>query len=325
MSFTSDIKSELSGGTPSKPCCAQTELRALTQCLAAYAIHGRGRMNLVYRTASVTVAKRIFLLYRTFYHILPSLEYSSLPRFGGQRICVLRINEQDSLRMMNLTRGAIHHLPPKTLEKKCCFRAYMRGVFLSSGTASVTHRGYQLRLKMPNVKTAGRCSDLLLATGIRSQIYNKKDSCFLMLTSGDCIASFLSLIGAFRSMLAFEGRRIERESSKKANRALNCDKANLIRQTNAGNRQKYMIEHFLIDHKLSELSSDLAQIAALRLENPEASLTELGQESIPAISKTTLFRQLKRLENEIERISNESVEIDTETGSADGGIDEKTD
>ena len=133
MSFSSECRAETARVDAGRACCQETELRALTACSASYTLQGRGAVSLVYRVGSIPAARRIFVLLKNCFKVVPTLEYIQSPRFGGQRVCVLRVRDADTRRLMRLPRGGIHTVPVRSLNRKCCFQAYLRGVFLAAG------------------------------------------------------------------------------------------------------------------------------------------------------------------------------------------------
>lgn len=81
-------------------------------------------------------------------------------------------------------------------------------------------------------------------------------------------------------MLRFEDVRIVRDMRNSVNRLVNCETANLNKTIDAASKQIENIE--LIEAKVSlhALPEKLQEIAELRLQHPEVSLKELGNDSL---------------------------------------------
>ena len=79
------------------------------------------------------------------------------------------------------------------------------------------------------------------------------------------------------------------------NRAMNCDNANLQKQMDASSTQVEAIRRLLESDKLSTLPPGLQEIAMARINNPDASLTELGQMLDPPIGKSGVNHRMRRL------------------------------
>ena len=291
MSFSSECRAEAARVDASRACCQETELRALTACSASYVLRGRGAVSLVYRVGSIPAARRIFVLLKNCFKVVPTLEYIQSPRFGGQRVCILRVRETDTRRLMRLPRGGIHTIPVRSLNRKCCFQAFLRGVFLASGYLTDPKKNYHLELRFPSAALAGRCAARLADRGLRAGAGSGDREDTVCLDRGDDIASFLTMIGASRAMLQFEDLRVQRDSKKRANRMLNCDRANLKRQAGASADLLAALEGIDMD----TLPEDLRSAAALRAEYPEASVAELAALSDPPMTKSGLYHRLSRL------------------------------
>ena len=101
-------------------------------------------------------------------------------------------------------------------------------------------------------------------------LYNLKES--------EAILELLALIGVEESLLqAFESARNLKEIRNQVNRLVNCETANLQRTINAAMKQIENINLLIKYDEYDELPKVLKQTANLRLNNPEASLTELAE------------------------------------------------
>ena len=63
-----------------------------------------------------------------------------------------------------------------------------------------------------------------------------------------------------------------------------------------------LIEHILSKIKLTDMTEDLAELCTLRLENPEASIDELGKMMSSPLSRSAVSRRLKKLKDIKEEI-----------------------
>jgi len=97
------------------------------------------------------------------------------------------------------------------------------------------------------------------------------------------------------ALLEMENIRIRRESRNQANRARNCDEANLNKQLSAGSAQAQAIAAYSLRHGLGGLEKDLQALARLRMLHPEASLQELGEMLSPPIGKSGVNHRMRRL------------------------------
>ena len=79
------------------------------------------------------------------------------------------------------------------------------------------------------------------------------------------------------------------------NRKVNCEAANLNKTANASLEQVRDIEYISEYYGLESLPENLRQAARLRLEKPDASLTELGKMMDPPVSKSGVNHRFKKL------------------------------
>ena len=119
---------------------------------------------------------------------------------------------------------------------------------------------------------------------------------------GDEISKFLALIGASRSVLHFEEIRVYRDIRNQVNRKVNCETANLNKTVNAALQQIENIQYLQSIGKLETLSEPLQEIAKVRLENPEASLAELGNMLAKPIGKSGVNHRFQAIERIVEEL-----------------------
>ena len=96
------------------------------------------------------------------------------------------------------------------------------------------------------------------------------------------------------------------------NRKVNCEAANLNKTANASLEQVRDIEYISEYYGLESLPENLRQAARLRLEKPDASLTELGKMMDPPVSKSGVnhrFKKLKALADQMRETKTITVEI----------------
>ena len=170
----------------------------------------------------------------------------------------------------------------------------MASVWVGRGAAGYVtdpKKNYHLELRFPTPALAERCSARLADRGLSPRTAPGERADTVLFDRGDDIASFLTMIGASRAMLQFEDLRVRRDSKKRANRMMNCDRANLKRQAGASANLISALEG--ID--LETLPPDLKSAAELRLENPDTSVAELAALADPPMTKSGLYHRLQRL------------------------------
>ena len=79
------------------------------------------------------------------------------------------------------------------------------------------------------------------------------------------------------------------------NRIVNCETANLSKTVNAAVKQIEAIKKLKENGRFNNLPENLKEIANLRIENPEASLTELGKMLKEPVGKSGVNYRLKTI------------------------------
>jgi hypothetical protein len=107
--------------------------------------------------------------------------------------------------------------------------------------------------------------------------------------SADGVTTFLSQLGLHDAVLEYEARAVLGEAKANANRVTNFDAANAGRTATAAARQQEALE--ALDPE--QLPQALREMLELRLEHPDASLTELAR--LGELSKSAVNHRLRRL------------------------------
>ena len=105
----------------------------------------------------------------------------------------------------------------------------------------------------------------------------------------------LTLLGASQAMLAFENTRVQKEVSNRVNRQLNCDQSNINRVMDAAEAQIRDILYIDREVGLDKLPRTLREMAEVRYNNPETSLSDLGELLTPPIGKSGVNARLRRI------------------------------
>ena len=102
-------------------------------------------------------------------------------------------------------------------------------------------------------------------------------------------------MGAPIRAMEIMGTKAVKQVRNNVNRRINSEVANIGKVAAASARQIEAIEHIKTIKGLESLPQDLKEIAFLRLENPEMSLRDLGQNLSPPISRSGANHRIQRL------------------------------
>lgn len=181
-------------------------------------------------------------------------------------------------------------------QEELAIKAFIRGIFLGSGSVNNPENKYHLEIILNNLENAKIVKELLEKMQINMKEMQRKKGYSLYLKEGEEISKFLALIGANSAVLKFEEIRVLRDMKNNINRKVNCETANLSKTINAAVKQIEAIKNLQKEGKFESLSENLKEIAILRLENPDASLIELGKMLKNPIGKSGVNHRLKQLE-----------------------------
>ena len=176
-----------------------------------------------------------------------------------------------------------------------CFKHFVRGLYLSAGTLKDPKSGYQLELIFNRKSIADAVCSLFEEQGIMLKSIARQHSYVLYAKESEIIEDFLTFIGALQSALTIMDVKIYREIRNNANRQNNCETANMYKMTSSAQNQIRAIRWFIDADLFSALDEDLQATALLRLENPEASVQELADMHVKAVSKSGVYHRLQKI------------------------------
>ncbi len=197
------------------------------------------------------------------------------------------------------TRGGlaiVNDIPPFVYQSEDSMRAYLKGLFLGCGSISDPEVDYHFELLAQTESFGKKIINLMEHFNLRPKMIKRKNNYVIYLKESQQIVDVLSVIGAFNALLNYENIRVVKSVRNRTNRMVNCDTANLKKMMKTAERQNAAID--LIEHEmgLSSLSEALLEVALLRRDYPEMSLSELGQMLTPPISKSGVNHRLKKIE-----------------------------
>ena len=282
--FSRRIKDELCRIVCDRECCARTEVST------AFMAAGRSmRDRLVMTTSHSESAVRLIGLIRSELGIEPDIQ-------AGRELITINIRKNLAAGPVGWVTGKDDCRDGEASWPLCCRQAFVRSLFLFSGSVSEPSSAYHMEFSIRHPAAAERIRARLDQLDIRTTMSRRIHQSVLYVQEGQNMADFLLLAGAHQSLLAFESLRVEKEMRNSVNRVVNCDSANTQRLANAAARQLDLIGSLSDQGLLDQLPADLKATAELRLLHPEFSLMELGAVIDPPLGKSGMNHRLKRLE-----------------------------
>ncbi len=302
MSFTANVKSELCSRPMQGDCCRLAELSALLHIGGLVVLEGGGRVGVALRTESAAVARRAFVLMKHLFGIAPGVQASSGRKKGSHafRLTVAASqNGEAVLRGLSLLReGAFAFqkgVPAALVRRTCCRASYLRGAFLGGGTVAPPQARGHLELITSSEPYARSLAAVVRKSGFVPGLGRRGEASLVYLKEGEQIAGVLSYIGAYDAALQLQSARVLKEVRNHVNRQLNCDTANLQKTADAAGQQLAALRAMDEADALASLPAPLRQLARARLDNPDASLAELGEMLTPPLGKSGVYHRMAKL------------------------------
>ena len=176
-------------------------------------------------------------------------------------------------------------------QKNDLIRAFIRGVFLGSGSINNPENTYHLEINL----SSNEKMIFILEVLKKYDINLKQTENYLYIKDGEEISKFLAFIGANKSVLEFEEIRVQKHMNNKVNRLVNCKTANLNKTITASVEQIDAINKLKKVGEFQKLDDSLKEIAELRLQFPDISLVELGQKLKNPLGKSGVNYRLKKI------------------------------
>lgn len=289
MSFSSKVKEELARHISPARHCQIAELAAIMNFCGQYGRDSEGNYTIGFQTENEEVIRKGFTLLKKTYNIE-----------GGAVL-----DEQAVREVLQKLGGLDQPVSRLIVKNACCKRAFLRGAFLSVGSMSDPAKSYHLEFACTDERKAKQLQDIMRDFDIDSRIILRKKYYVVYLKEGSGIVDLLNVCEAPVSLMDMENLRILKEMRNSVNRRVNCETANIAKTVNAAARQVDDIEYLKAHYDFRNLPPALRDMAEIRLENPDASLKELGEYFNPPIGKSGVNHRLRKLGELAERVRNE--------------------
>lgn len=299
MSFTSEVKDELSRIEPGCPRCDHAELSALIRVEGTLGI-GEGGPRLELATETASVARTAIRLLHSAYGLKTDLTVrrSVLHKTHNYLITVpAQAGLTDALHALGILGepGFTGGIKRELVDRTCCAGAYLRGIFLSGGYIADPRGDFHFELACSSEELVIACLELMEEHGITARYIRRHNMYTIYIKGADQIIAFLAFVGAHQSALAIENARVIKSVRNDTNRRVNAEIANQVKASKASMRQIELIRRAVEKQGAEALPVSLREIALLRLRNPDASIKELGELADPPLSKNAVYHRLRRI------------------------------
>ena len=298
QSFAGKVKNELCRVPVQRLCCARAE---------AYGVLLYGNtfspteVRLI--TESADFAARLPRLFQRAF----GLKFDRLPEEERGKL-IFGITDRSKLdRIINQLgydprQNLVLHVNFGLLEDECCRTAFLRGAFLAGGSVTDPEKRYHLELDTGHAQASREVAALLTELGFLPHSVRRGGSSVIYFKQSEHIEDLLTTIGAPAAAMDIMTAKVDKEIRNGANRAMNCDMANVNKTIDAALEQKNAIQRLQENGRLERLPEKLRQSALLRLQYPEMSLSQLAEKCDPPVTKSCMNHRMRKLLEEAKKL-----------------------
>ena len=304
MSFSSDVKEELSRLDGHEKHCRLAELSAIIRLCGKVRADTSGSGSVILQTENVAVARRFYLLIKNSFDIQPEVTVRRHEYLKKNRFYIISVQGKDTISVLKMT-GILNNLGQLNeddldwgfhlFRNTCCRRAFLRGAFLAAGSLTDPEKNYHFEIVCPTLEKAAEIRDLYKYFGPEARIVARKKNYIVYMKEGSMISDALNVMEAHMSMMRFENIRILKDVRNSVNRRVNCEAANINKTVSAAHRQIEDIRYISDTIGLDNLPENLRDVAYARMEEPEIPLKELGMRLKRPVGKSGVNHRLRKL------------------------------
>ena len=300
MNFSTRVKLEMISKKPKKPCCKRAALSAFIRCAGSVVTRG-GRVGFIVVSDSAVADYFADLIEKLY----GEKAKRTLEKNGRKKLTVLSETSAKvliDLKIVEIDEDGLDlrlDISDEFVKNDCCRSAYMTGAFLGSGSVTVPlidnkkSTGYHLEFVFSKYVTACDFSDLLCKKGFLPKTVERKGNFVVYFKNAQEIGDMIASLGANRAYLDFTDLLVKKEVRNGENRKINCELSNMSKQIDASIRSREEITLIGDCIGLDVLGESLRSVCEARLNNKEASMSELAE--ILGISKSCLNHRLRKI------------------------------
>lgn len=299
QSFAFKAKNEMCRVQLSRQCCARAEAYGVLLYCNTFT---PSEVRII--TENPEFAARLPKLF----HKAFSLRFDQMPEGDGRGKLIFRITDREKLARVINTLGydpqqiMALHVNFGLLEEDCCRTAFLRGAFLAGGSVTDPEKRYHMELATSHQQASCEVSTLLEEMGFLPRSVQRGADALIYFKQSEHIEDLLTKIGAPAAAMDIMTAKVDKEIRNGANRAMNCDMANVNKTLDAAQEQTAAIAKLRDSARWERLPEKLQQTAQLRLDYPEDSLAQLAERCEPPVTKSCINHRLRKLMEEADEV-----------------------
>ena len=289
MSFTTSVKDELCAKADDKPCCRH----AMTYGLLLFG--GSFQPGAVSLTTEHEGTARLYA--GAVGEIIGHTPPVRCSEAGKYSVRLDRAEERKKVLMhYGIAENAVtQRINRANLAEECCSASFVRGVFLACAAMTAPEKSYQLEFVTPYLHLGDDLLNLLRDLDVLPKMTKRRSNYVVYLKNSEAIEDVLMTLGAQKSALDIMEVKVEKNFRNQINRRVNFDTANIDRAVAAAMQQLEAIRRLRRENRFDALPDDLKELAALREENPESSLRDLGGMLSVSLSRSGVYHRLNKI------------------------------
>lgn len=318
MSFSGNVKEELSKNWNTARHCQIAELSALISICGSIVVDSQDRSSVKIHSENLSVARKCFTLIEKTFNIEADISIRrNIAKQSVSYVVVVKRHE-DALRILQATKlideykagfEELQVVSPLVVQQTCCKRAFVRGAFLAAGSMSDPNKSYHFEIVCASEQLARQIQEIICSFSMDAKIVRRKRSYVVYLKEGSQIVDILNVMEAHVSLMELENVRILKEMRNTVNRKVNCETANINKTVSAAVKQAEDITYLRDTIGLEKLSEGLEEVALARLAHPDATLKELGMMLSPPVGKSGVNHRLRKLSEMAEKVRQDKEDL----------------
>ena len=306
MSYTVEIKEEIST-------LKNTKSETIAELSGFIRNNGEYQHDLFYLTTeNPLTVERLTSFFEMIYEVKLKIQTKESTNLSKKRLYSLILDSKVDFILQDLglidQKNQYLEVPPTYIvganEE---IRAYLRGVFLASGSINdpKTSR-YHMELLITQPKEAVFIQKLLNVFDLNAKILSREKGFMIYIKEAEKISDYIKILGANKAVLYFENVRIYREKKNETNRLNNCEQANMDKVITTASNQLEQIKLIEDSASIELLDEKTKEALEYRKKYPEASLKELSEiitlETGKPLTKSGLNHRLRKIKELAEKI-----------------------
>ena len=288
MSFTAEVKDELSRLEDRDKSAQLAQLSALMRVCGTLSFRGSGRYSIRIATETGAVARTVIKMTHKLFDLDTALTV--------RRSVLHKTRNYLELSILAPGHGLAAGVPTRLLGSRASRCAFVRGAFMAGGFIADPRGDFHLEIAVTGEEFAQGLVAVMGTLGVAARLNRRRGAFAIYVKSFEDIVTLLVAMGAGRMARVVRVAQAKKSVKNDVNRRVNAEMANQARSTGAAVAQLELIDRAEKTIGLGALPPALRQFCQARRENPELSLVALGAELDPPASKSAMYHRVLRLQ-----------------------------